>query len=141
MRLGVRIGEGYKRLLDHEMNDLTCTDIQVDEIWGYVGKKQRHVTNRDNPLLVGDQWTFVAIDRNTKLVPSFLVGKRTLPFATEFMRDLSNRLSNRLQLSSDALRAYVQATEEAFGANVDYAQIVKSYEAEPIGPGLIHHQR
>ncbi len=134
MRLGVRVGEGCQRLLDREMHDLSCTDIQVDELWCFVGKKQRHVTNLDNPLQVGDTWTFVGIDRDTKLVPSFLVGKRTLPFATKFMKGLSSRLSNRVQISSDGLRAYVQATEEAFGANVDYAQIVKSYEAEPIGP-------
>ena len=80
------------------------------------------------------QWG-VAIDADSKLVPSYRVGQRTLPEAKAFVSDLSSRLSNRVQLSSDALSAYVAATEEAFGANVDYGQIVKSYEAEPIGPG------
>jgi IS1 family transposase len=77
----------------------------------------------------------VAIDADTKLVPSYLVGKRTRANAITFMNDLSERLSNRVQISSDALRSYVDAIEEAFGADVDYGQIVKFYDAEPIGPG------
>jgi transposase-like protein len=71
-------------------------------------------------------WTFVAIDAGTKLVPNYLVGKRTLANATMFLTDLSGRLTNRVQLSSDALKSYVQATEEAFGADVDYGQIAKN---------------
>ncbi len=80
-------------------------------------------------------WTFVALDADTKLVPVYRIGKRDLPTATAFLNDLAGRLTNRVQLSSDALAAYVDATERAFGADVDYAQIVKFYEAEPIGPG------
>jgi IS1 family transposase len=117
------------------MRDLSCERLQVDEIWSYVGKKQRHLTVRDNPLTTGDIWTFVALDADSKLVPCYRVGKRTLPHAKAFLADLSGRLTNRVQLSSDALNAYVEATEAAFGDNVDYGQIVKTYEAEPIGPG------
>ena len=80
-------------------------------------------------------WTFVALDADTKLIPTYRVGKRDLLTAAAFMNDLSSRLVNRVQLSSDALRVYVEATEEAFGANVDYGQAVKFYEAEPVGPG------
>jgi IS1 family transposase len=80
-------------------------------------------------------WTFVALDADTKLVPVYRIGKRDLPNATAFLNDLAGRLTNRVQLSSDAFAAYVDATEQAFGADVDYAQIVKFYEAEPIGPG------
>ena len=80
-------------------------------------------------------WTFVALDADTKLVPCYRIGKRDLPTASAFLTDLSDRLVNRVQLSSDALAAYVEATERAFGADVDYGQIVKAYEAEPIGPG------
>ena len=109
--------------------------VQVDEIWSYIGKKQRHVTADDNKARVGDQWTFVAIDADTKLVPVYLVGKRSKPNAIAFMTDLSERLANRVQLSSDALNSYVDAVEQAFGADVDYGQAVKFYEAEPIGPG------
>src|SRR3982074_1221584 len=84
---------------------------------------------------VGNQWTFVAIDADTKLVPVHRVGKRDLPTAVAFMNDLASRLANRVQLSSDALAAYVEATEQAFGADVDYGQAVKFYDAEPAGPG------
>jgi hypothetical protein len=85
------------------MKNLPCRRIQVDEIWAFVGKKQRQVTVRDDRSQVGDRWTFVAIDPDTKLIPVHLVGKRNLPTATAFMNDLAGRLTNRVQLSSDAL--------------------------------------
>jgi IS1 family transposase len=135
MRLMVSVGEGCARLMDQKMRNLSCQRIQVDEIWTYVQKKQRHLKRSDDPYRVGDQWTFVAIDPDTKLIPAYLVGKRDLSTATAFMTDLSEHLANRVQISSDALNAYVEATEQAFGADVDYGQIVKFYEAEPVGPG------
>ena len=84
---------------------------------------------------LSDQWTFVALDADAKLVPAYRIGKRDLPTATAFFGDLSERLANRVQLSSDALSAYVEAAEQAFGSDIDYGQVVKAYEAEPIGPG------
>jgi hypothetical protein len=135
MRLMVSTGAKCAHLMNTHMRDLPCRQIQVDEIWTYVQKKQRHMTPSDDPRFVGDQWTFVALDPETKLVPSYLVGKRDLPTAITFMNDLSERLQNRVQLSSDALAAYVGATEQAFGMNVDYGQILKIYEAEPAGSG------
>lgn len=135
MRLLVEVGTGCAKLQDTEMRNLTCERIQVDELWCYVGKKQKQVTPEDNKARVGDQWTFVAIDPLTKLVPAFRVGKRDLPTATAFLTDLSERLTNRVQLSSDALAAYVDATERAFGADIDYGQVVKFYDAEPAGAG------
>lgn len=117
------------------MRNLACQRLQVDEVWSFVAKKQRHLTAADDPQRVGDVWTFVALEADTKLVPCYRIGKRDLPTATAFMTDLSDRLVNRVQLSSDALAAYVDATEQAFGTDVDYGQIVKAYEAEPIGPG------
>jgi IS1 family transposase len=135
MRLMVRVGNGCQAISDKLLRHLTCHHIQVDEIWAYVQKKQRHMKVYDDPNRVGDMWTFVAIDADTKLVPTYRVGKRDLYTATAFMKDLSSRLSNRVQISSDALRAYVDATEQAFGTDVDYGQIVKYYEAEPVGPG------
>ena len=102
---------------------------------GYVGKKQRHLKPSDDPSRTGDVWTFVALDPETKLVPAYRLGQRDLSTATAFLTDLSARLINRVQLSSDGLTAYVEASELAFGADVDYGQIVKSFEAEPIGPG------
>jgi IS1 family transposase len=135
MRLLVQVGEGSAKLMDAEMRDLRCRRVQVDEIWSYVQKKQRQVTPDDDRTRVGDMWTFVAIDADTKLIPAYRVGKRTRPNAVAFMADLSERLANRVQLSSDALSTYVDAVERAFGADVDYGQAVKFYEAEPIGPG------
>lgn len=135
MRLLVQVGDGCAALMDDEMRNLQSERIQVDEIWAYVGKKQRHVTSNDNKARVGDMWTFVALDPDTKLVPSYRVGKRTRVEAMAFMHDLSGRLANRVQISSDALRTYIDAVEEAFGADVDYGQAVKFYEAEPVGPG------
>ncbi len=117
------------------MRDLPCRRLQCDEIWAYVAKKQRQVTAADDRSRVGDMWTFVAIDPDTKLVPTYRVGKRTRANAVAFMGDLSERLANRVQLSTDALSTYVDAVERAFGADVDYGQAVKFYEAEPIGPG------
>ena len=93
------------------------------------------LSHGDNRLRLGDQWTFVAIDPETKLVPAYRVGKRSRDNAMAFMTDLSERLTNRVQISSDSLRSYVDAVERAFGADVDYGQIVKFYDAEPIGPG------
>jgi IS1 family transposase len=135
MRLMVSVGEGCASLMDERMRNLTSGRIQVDEIWTYVQKKQRHMTLSDDPYRTGDQWTFVALDPDTKLIPAYRIGKRDLPTAIAFMNDLSGRLRNRVQISSDALNAYVEATERAFGMNADYGQVVKYYEAEPVGPG------
>jgi IS1 family transposase len=135
MRLLVSVGKTCEIIMDEAMRDLPCKSIEVDEIWSYVGKKQRHVTMNDNPNEVGDFWTWVAIDPETKLVPTYKIGKRNLATAQSFICDLSSRLTNRIQLSSDKLCHYVDAVEMAFGGNVDYGQIVKSYEAEPIGAG------
>ena len=135
MRLMVEVGDGCAKLMDEQMRGLSCRRIQVDEIWAYVQKKQRQVTEADDRSRVGDQWTFVAMDPETKLVPTWLIGKRDLPTATAFLTDLSERLTNRVQLSSDALKAYVEATEQAFGVDVDYGQAVKFYDATPAGPG------
>lgn len=135
MRLLVEVGTGCAVLMDERMRELDCRRIEVDEIWAYVGKKQRQVKKTDDPSRVGDMWTFVALDPETKLVPTYRIGKRTGATAVAFMNDLSERLTNRVQLSSDGLSAYVEAVETAFGADVDYGQIVKFYDAEPVGAG------
>jgi IS1 family transposase len=127
MRLGVRVGQGCAALLDSKMRDLNCNHLQFDEIWGFIGKKNKHVQPTDNPEL-GDVWTFCAIDSDTKLVPAFRVGKRDSITANAFVGDVSSRLKNRVQISADALKAYVEAVELSFGADVDFAQIIKTYE-------------
>jgi hypothetical protein len=135
MRLMVGVGNTCEKIMDQTMRNLPCKDIEVDELWSFVGKKQRHVGLNDDPNRVGDFYTFVALDSETKLIPTYRVGKRDLVTAQAFISDLSSRLSNRIQLSSDKLKAYVEAVETVFGADIDYVQIVKSYEAEPIGAG------
>lgn len=135
MRLAVEVGQGCERILSEKMRGITSKRIQVDEIWSYVGKHQRFLKPGDDRSQTGDMWTFVAIDPQTKLVPTYHIGKRTKHHATLFMADLADRLDNRIQLSSDALKSYLDAVERAFGADVDYGQAVKFYEAEPIGPG------
>lgn len=127
MRLGVRVGQACGRLMDESMRGLDCKRIEVDEIWGFVGKKQRSVQPSDNAAVVGDVWTFVALDAETKLVPSFVVGKRDLPHTLSFVEDLASRVKNRIQLSSDGMNQYLTSVDEAFGNEVDYGQIVKVY--------------
>ncbi len=130
-----RVGEGCEALLNDTMVNLPCTRLELDELWSFVGKKQRHV-KADDAESVGDAWTWLAIDAETKLVPSFLVGKRTDADARAFVADLAARLTIRVQLSTDGLRSYIGAIGESFGTTgVDFAQVIKSYEAEPLGPG------
>src|SRR5215213_7267023 len=117
-RLLVEIGDGCAHLMDEQMREVSCRRIQVDEIWAYVGKKQAHLKEDDDRSRLGDQWTFVALDPETKLIPSYRVGKRDGENAVAFMTDLSERLADRVQISSDALAAYVDAVERAFGADV-----------------------
>jgi IS1 family transposase len=130
-----RVGDGCQRLMDRELRNLTCPRIECDEIWAYVGKKQRHLSPTDDEMAVGDFYTFVALDPITKLVPSFHVGKRDVGNTRIFINDLASRLSGRVQLSTDSMAAYTAAIDEAFGSNVDYGQIVKFYEREYTGPG------
>jgi hypothetical protein len=94
MRLGVRIGQGCARLLDEKMRGLTSTSIQVDEIWGFVGRKDKNVKPTDDTNAVGSVWTFCAIDSET---------------TNAFMTDLASRLKNRIQLASDGFAPYLEA--------------------------------
>jgi IS1 family transposase len=130
MRLGVRIGQGCARLLDEKMRNLDCNCLELDEVWGFIGKKKAHVTEYDDPTY-GDVWTYCAIDAETKLVPAYRVSsRRNLPNTIAFVSDLKSRLNNRVQISSDAMNAYEEAIEIVFGREVDYAQIVKTYGTE-----------
>lgn len=126
MQLLVLAGERCAKLLDERMRGLRCNFIQCDEIWTFCFKKQRHV-RRDDPAEFGDQWVFVAIDAETKLVPSFTIGKRTAGSTATFIDDLSQRLSKRVQLTTDGFRFYVNAVDNAFGADVDFATLTKLY--------------
>ncbi len=132
MRLGVRVGNGCAAVMDSTMRNLECKLIQMDEIWGFVGMKNRTATQADRRAGLGDAWTFVAIDAESRMVPAYLVGKRDGYHADAFVADLASRLSEHVQLSSDGLAAYVDAVERGFGANVDYGQVVKIYGAADI---------
>jgi IS1 family transposase len=132
----VRVGNGCADLMNEKMRDLDCDRLEIDELWAYVGKKQRHVTAEDDKTRVGDTWTFCALDADTKLVPSFMVGKRDAETTDAFIRDVAKRMRNRVQISTDGLRAYIAPIAAAFAdKGVDYAQLHKTYEAEATGPG------
>jgi IS1 family transposase len=109
------------------MRNLPCADLQIDETWGFIGKKNKHATPIERNTGLGDAWTFFALDSETKLVPSFIVGKREAYYANMFLEELAARLVCRPQLSSDALSAYDEAVERSFGAEVDYGQVVKTF--------------
>jgi IS1 family transposase len=126
MRLGVKVGKGCAALLDAKMRNLPCKYLEFDEIWGFVGKKEKHVTVDDSPEM-GDVWTFCAVDAETKIVPTFRCGKRDRATTNAFVQDVASRMTNRVQISTDGLKAYVEAVEKSFGSEVDYAQIVKTY--------------
>jgi IS1 family transposase len=132
----LRAGDGCSDLMDETMRDLPCKRLEIDELWAFVAKKQRHVRSTDDAASVGDTWTFVALDAETKLVPSFMVGKRDAETANAFIADVAKRMVNRVQISTDGLRAYIAPIAAAFASTgVDYAQLHKTYEAEAVGPG------
>ncbi|HXC98666.1 MAG TPA: IS1 family transposase [Verrucomicrobiae bacterium] len=133
MSLGVRVGEACAKLHDEKMRGLTCKRLECDEIWGFIGKKQRNSRILDIVSGRGDVWTFIALDSETKLIPSFMVGKRDNWHARAFMADLAGRLSNRAQISTDALNCYPEAVERGFGSEVEYGQIVKTYALSVVG--------
>lgn len=115
--------------MDRLMRDLPCERIQCDEIWAFVYAKQKNLPPEKRGK-GGDVWTWVALDPDTKLVPSFHIGPRDLATAVTFMEDLSKRLRNRVQLTTDGLHLYLQAVEQAFAGDVDYAMLVKMYGSD-----------
>jgi len=126
MRLGVRTGEACTKIHDAKMRNIRCAEIEIDEIWGFVGKKRKRAGIWREGV-VGDAWTFIALTRDAKLIPSFHVGQRTMYHAQIFLKDLEARLANRIQLSADGLAAYRETVGPVFGNNVDFGQIVKTY--------------
>ena len=133
LKLLADVGEACALYQDRVMNNLTCKLVQVDEIWSFVGAKQKNV-NRDHPEGYGDCYTYTAIHPQTKLMPCWLVGLRSKECAMEFMGDLAPRMAGRIQLSTDAFRPYLEAVAAAFGDSVDHGVLNKSY-------GLLQSQR
>jgi len=127
LRFLVEIGAACSAYQDRVMRNLTCKTIQVDEIWSYVGCKQRNVRIYEDCPVRGDIWTWVAIDADSKLIPAFLVGNRDASHARIFLKDLASRLANRIQLTSDGHKTYLRSVGAAFGADIDYGVLVKLY--------------
>lgn len=111
---------------DEAFRNLPCKRLQLDEIWSFVYSKQKNVPEGMEGE-AGDIWTWVAIDADTKLVPSWRIGARDAATAAEFVDDLASRLKGRVQITSDGHKPYLQAIENAFGDDVDYAMLVKMY--------------
>lgn len=132
LKLLVDLGRVCAVYQDETLRDLPCKRLQVDEIWAFVHAKAKNVPAAKKGVFgYGDVWTFTAIDAETKLVPSFLVGLRDGATATEFCMDLAARMASRVQLTTDGLKIYLSAVEEAFGGEVDYAMLDKIYGGGP----------
>jgi IS1 family transposase len=135
-KLLIDAGETCIDLHDQMVRDVKASRVQCDEIWSFNYCKQRSVaTAKAAPLDAGDVWTWTALDADTKLIVTYAVGDRTLSCARLFIDDLKKRLSNRVHITSDGHRAYVEAVEESFGGDVDFAQLVKLYGPAPSPPG------
>jgi IS1 family transposase len=128
LKLLPEIGRACAEYQDRVLRNLTCKRIQCDEIWSFCYAKEKNVpSDKRGQFGYGDVWTWVAIDADTKLVASFMVGTRGSRTAKAFMDDLASRLANRVQLTTDGHRVYLQAVEDAFGPEIDYAMLVKLY--------------
>lgn len=124
LKLLVDLGEFASIYQDHALRNLTTKRVEADEIWAFVGAKAKNATKDTQ----GDIWTYTAIDADSKLMISWLVGARNSENTKAFMRDVAARMGNRIQLSTDGLSWYLRAVEDAFGWNgVDFAQIIKTY--------------
>ena len=127
-KLLVDVGTACAEYQDAKLRNLPCKRIQCDEIWSFVGCKEKNVPAEMKGIFGhGDVWTWTAIDADTKLIASWMVGQRDSYAAKAFIADLASRLANRVQLTSDGYRVYLTAVEAAFGEAVDYAMLVKVY--------------
>src|SRR5580700_10141553 len=131
MRLLVEVGEVCAEYQDYAFRNLQSKRLQLDEMWAWIYCKEKNRTEeiaRMNPD-AGDVWLWVAVDADSKLVPSWRLGQRDLATATDFVNDLASRVKGRVQITTDALRTYVNVIEDAFGSEIDYAQLHKVYRA------------
>lgn len=121
------LGHACSNYQSRVFRNLPCKKLQCDEIWAFVGSKEKNTSPSMKAQGWGDAWTWVALDADTKLVPCWHVGGRDAEFANDFMQDLASRLSHRVQLTTDGHKAYLEAVEGAFGSEIDYAMLVKKY--------------
>ncbi|AHE52041.1 IS1 family transposase [Sphingomonas sanxanigenens] len=135
-KLLIDAGKACAAYHDANVRDVKASRVQVDEIWSFTYAKQKNVASaKAAPDAAGDTWTWTALDADSKMIVSYLVGGRDAEYAMGFMDDLAARLANRVQLTSDGHRAYLEAVEGAFGCDVDYAQLVKIYGPTLTAPG------
>lgn len=134
LKLLVELGDACSAYQDKVFRNLRCKRIQCDEVWSFVGAKEKNVTQEQKAEGWGDCWTWTAIDADTKLIPCWFVGPRNGSSAYHFMHDVADRLATRVQLTTDGHKPYLQAVEDAFGSEIDYAMLVKIYGAAPEGP-------
>lgn len=133
-KLLIGAGKVCADLHDERVQNVKASRVQCDEIWSFTAAKQKNVATMKAPVEgAGDTWTWTALDSDSKLIVSWLVGGRDSEYAIEFMDDLRSRLSNRVQLTTDGHKAYLEAVEGAFGGDVDYAQLIKMYGSAPGG--------
>src|SRR5713101_2747142 len=134
LRLLVSIGNACAEYQNAIIRNVSAKRVQVDEIWSFCYAKQKNVTpEMAEERACGDVWTFTAIEAQTKLVISWLVGRRDAGCAAQFLQDVAGRLSNRIQLTTDGHRMYLEAVPEAFGRSIDYAMLYKVYGNDPEG--------
>jgi IS1 family transposase len=131
-KLLVELGAACSEYLNEHLVNLPCQRVQCDEIWSFVGAKEKNVTEKTRERgAIGDIWTWVAMDADTKLICAWMVGGRHSIAARAFIQDLADRLENRVQLTTDGHAVYVNAIERAFGTDIDYAMLVKIYGETP----------
>jgi IS1 family transposase len=135
-KLLIDAGKACAAYHDANVRNVKAARVQVDEIWSFTYAKQKNVAGaKAAPEGAGDTWTWTAIDADNKLIISYLVGGRDAEYAVEFIQDLADRVTGRFQLTSDGLNAYIGAVEDAFGDDIDFAQLVKVYGNAPGGVG------
>ena len=123
MHLTVSVGEKCAKFLDQNMNNLRVNQLHVDEVWSYVGKHQKRIGQDENDHWIGDQYCFVAMDSETKLIPAFKLAKRSGSAANGFMYELFLRIVTKFQLSTDAFAPYENAVDRVWGTEIDYGQV------------------
>ena len=128
-KLLVDLGTACMKFHDEHVRNVRVRRLQCDEIWAYIGAKAKNVSAEKKEIGWGDVWMWVGIDADTKLVVSYLVGGRGADWAMDFMKDAASRIQGRVQITTDGHKAYLSAVEEAFGVDVDYAQLQKIYGA------------
>jgi len=132
LKLLVDLGTACAKYQDEKLRNLSCKRIQCDEIWSFCYAKEKNLPKEmKGKFGFGDVWTWTAIDADSKLVPSWMVGERSVPFAAKFMNDLASRLASRVQLTTDGHKPYLRAIDGAFGCEVDYAMLEKLYATPP----------